>query len=175
MEFINDPVKSKRVFILMLSLTIFFFLVGGALGYLYYQKFKNYQSLKSENENLKNQIASSSEELKKEIEGLQKDKTALEKENKTLTDQAASDKTKDAKIKAYNDFFKYLNSVIEVHNGFNGWTDAEYQAGRKYAQATGDNNFVSLIDWAWNRKDIDQTTRVIAVWKAIAAGIEGNL
>lgn len=52
MQFTNDPTKCKRVFILMLILTILFFLTGSGLGYLYYQKNKDYRNLLSEKQQL---------------------------------------------------------------------------------------------------------------------------
>ena len=99
---------------------------------------------------------------------MQKEKGELEEQIKTTNDKLA-------KIKAYNEFFKYLNYVIEIHEGFSGWTEAEYQTARTKAQATGDQDFVDLIDWAWNEESVDPLIRIIKVLKAIVSGIESGL
>ena len=80
-----------------------------------------------------------------------------------------------AKARTYNDFFKYLNDITQVHNGYTGWTEAEYQTGRSKAEATGDGNFVSVIDWAWTATSTPQIDRMIKVWTAIDEGIGSNL
>ena len=168
MALFDDPRKAKLAFVLTLVFAIIFFLGCVGLGYFFYTKYSAYKDLSSKYNKLKNQNQSTVEELKAQ--------------NKTLTDENTALKgqitTKDAglaKIKAYNEFFKYENYVIKLHNGFTGWTDAEYRTARTKAQGTGDSSFVSLIDWGWNRTDIDPTTRAIAVWEAIAKGIESGL
>ena len=56
-----------------------------------------------------------------------------------------------------------------------GWTDAEYQAGRIKAQATGSASFVSDVDWAWNQRDINQITRLVKIFEDISAGVASGL
>lgn len=112
--------------------------------------------------------AKDKETLTLENEQLTKDKVALTAENTNL-------KAGRTKAQAYNEFFRYLNSVIETHNGFTGWTDAEFQTSVAKAEATGDSAFVSTINWAWYERSVDVTTRVIRVWKEISSGIQNAL
>ena len=68
-----------------------------------------------------------------------------------------------------------MTQVIDAHDGFTGWTDAEYQVGREKAQATGNQTFVETVDAAWNNEAIDVTTGVINVYRGIVSGISGAL
>ena len=175
MQFVNDPVKSKRVFILMLVLTILFFLAAGGLGYLYYTKYTDYKNLNSDYKILNSDKQKLEDQLKTATEDLQKQIQTLTNEKSDLTKQL-EEKNKDlAKITAYKEFLKYMNYVIEIHNGYSGWTDTEYATARNKAQATGDSSFVSLVDWAWNQTSVAPETRILAVLKAIVTGIESSL
>ena len=84
-------------------------------------------------------------------------------------------KSKIAGATAYNNFFIHMNSVIETHNGFTGWTEAEHQAGLVIAETTRSSAFVDTINWAWNETSIDPLTRLIRTWREIAGGIGGSL
>lgn len=181
MEFVKDPIKSRKVFIWMLVLAILFLVGTGALAFVVYLKDARIGSLKTENQNLNDRItnlSTDSDKLKAEQESsgqsLAEQIVALKKEKKSLQDQLTIDQGKIAKIKTYNDFFKYLNQIIETHNGFDGWTDAEFQVGKTKAEAIGDTSFVSTVNSAWYEQSIPPTSRVMSVWKAIVAGIEGN-
>ncbi len=179
MEFVNDPVKSKRIFILMLILTIFFFLTSAVLGVMDYWK---YQSARTEKQELERRLENAAADLQKQISKLEQDKKDLakekldlEKENSALKGQVASFNAKLNKVKTYNDCLNYVYTLIGIHNGFSDWTDAEYQTGRVKAQATGDSNLVSTIDWAWNSSTTDPIVRLVAVLKALSDGISGVL
>ena len=167
MSMFDEPRKAKIAFGIALSLLIIFFLASGVLGYFFYKKYDSYQDIWSRYTSMKKDDTKDAEitDLEKQIEELTAEKTALEKENKELKDGIAV-------ANAYNEFLKYMTHIIDVHNGFTGWTDAEYQVGRTKAQATGSTSFVNTVDWAWNRTDVDITTRVIGVWNAIATGID---
>ncbi len=75
----------------------------------------------------------------------------------------------------YNEFFKYMTHVIDDHNGFTGWNDNEFKEADSRAQKTGDASFVAKVNWAWYDKSTAALDRVIGVWDATAAGIEGAL
>ena len=168
MQFVNDPRKSKNVFIIMLVIAILLFLGLAVVGFFYWQEVKSYNQLNTDKKALEQQLSSISKDTISQIAN-------FKKENETLT---ASNKAKDAKMakaKAYNDVLAYLIQIIQAHNGLNGWTEAEYQAGRVKAQATGDQSFVDLVDWAWNNQAIDQVERLTKVMDAIADGIGSNL
>lgn len=168
MSIFADPRKAKIAFVLVLIFMIIFLAGGGVLGYFYYKKNVESYDLFLENRDLKGQQEIDAAKLEKQVKTLTDEKTALEK-------QVNDNKAGSAKIKAYNEFSKYLNSVIEVHGGYSGWTEAEYQTARTKAQATGDSSFVTTIDWAWHRTDIDPTTRMIRVLKEVAEGIDSGL
>ncbi len=171
MSLFEEPRKAKAVFVITLILAIIFLLSSGVLGYFFYKKYQSYEDIWGRYTSLKKDRRIGSEEveeLKKQIEELNTQKTALETENKEMTDGIAV-------ANAYNEFFKYMNSVIETHGGYSGWTENEYQTARAKAQATGSSGFVSTVDWAWHRTDIDPTTRILKVLQEIASGIENAL
>lgn len=183
MSFLDDPRKAKTAFVVTLCLLILFFLASGVLGYFYYQKNNENKKLASDYNNLKNQIESNNKNdskneskqvsnLKKQIEDLTKANSSLTTEKNTLKSQNDEYKLKQAKVSAYNEFFIYLNQIIETHNGFSGWTDAEFQIGKQKAEATADTNFVSDVNWAWYETSIPPDQRVLKIWKDIAAGIK---
>lgn len=143
-------------------------LVNVGLGFLYFGKYKDFNNLNEKYNNVvaENQkISTSSAELKKQIK-------TLENQNKATE---AAFKAKSDKVKSYTALFSYLNTVIKAHNGLDGWTDAEYQKGRGLAQATGDQSIVTKTDWAWNRKDIDQITRLVGWLDEVVNGINNAL
>lgn len=168
MSIFQDPRKAKIAFVLVLIFMLLFLAGGGVLGYFYYKKNVESFDLFMENRELKGQQEIDIDKLEKQIK-------TLTSEKKALTKQVDDDKADFAVIKAYNEFFKYMNSVIEIHNGYTGWTEEEYAVGRTKAQATGDESFVTTIDWAWHRTDIDPATRILRVLKEIVSGIESGL
>jgi len=158
---------SKKVLIVFIVI-IGVLLVGIAvLGYLYFSRVRQYNSLVSEKEQLQVQLDAKTKELE-EAQGSMPNTGPLE-------EQIADYEAKIAKAQTYNEFYKYLNSVIEIHNGFTGWTDAEYQIGRGLAQKIGNSSFVAVVDNAWNNQQQPVPDRLISVWKAIAQGIETSL
>ncbi len=178
MSFLDDPIRAKRAFWTSFSLLILFFFSSVFLGFLFYQSYTNYQTLKTENQRLTNKPTPSpsvSASSDMSIADLTKENLDLKLEKMNLEKQIADDRTRDEKVKAYNDFFKYLNSVILAHNGFEGWTEAEYQTARTKAEATKDSSFVSTIDWAWHNTDTPPLDRLIRVWTSIDQGIGNNL
>ncbi len=179
MQFVNDPAKCKKVFILMLVLAIVFFLAAGTLGYLYYAKHNDYKSLQTEKEAekeaLEQQLETAAEDLQKEVEKLEKQKTDLENEKKSLEDQVTASSAKLKTVKAYMDSLSYLIGLIETHNGMDNWTEAEFQQGRQLVQTTGDQNFLNVVDAAWADTGGDQTIRLLNVLKALASGVNSNL
>jgi len=178
MSFLDDPIRAKRAFWISFYLLLLFFLSTVILGFLFYQSYINYRTLKTENQFLTNKPTPSpsvSASSSTNIDDLTKENLDLKLEKMNLEKQIADDKTKDEKAKAYNDFFKYLNSVIMAHNGFEGWTEAEYQTARTKAEATKDGSFVSTIDWAWHDTNTPPLDRLIRVWTSIDQGIGNNL
>ena len=93
----------------------------------------------------------------------------------SLQKQIADYKAGMTKIAAYKEFLKYYNQIIEIHNGYTGWTDAEFQVGKTKAEATGDTDFVSIVNQAWYETSVDPTTRIIRVNKAIVTGLERGI
>jgi len=110
-----------------------------------------------------------------EIEKLRQEKADLQKQLDEKNNELSSKDAGMSTITAYNNFLEYMTQVIDAHNGFSGWTDAEYQIGHEKAQATGNNDFINTVDTAWNDTSIDVTTRVINVYRGIINGINGGL
>ena len=182
MEFVKDPIKSKRVFILMLVLGIIFLVGAGVLGYFYYIKDQDFKSLTSEKQSLQTLLdktktgsTKSSTDLQNQVKTLQSQVTTLEKEKKDLQTQVNSDKTKSAKAQKYLAVLNYVSATIAKYNGLDGWTDSDYQQGRSLAEETNDTSFVNTVDWAWNTKDISQIVRLNGFLDAVSKGITANL
>ena len=178
MEFVNDPRRAKIAFVLTLCFAIFFFLSSGLLAYFYWQKTKGNHDLDSSKQKVEESLRTSEANLAKansELTALKASTDASGKSISSLDKQITDYKTGMAKITAYKEFLKYYNSIIEIHNGYTGWTDAEFQVGKTKAEATGDTDFVSLVNWAWYETSVDVTTRIIRVNKAIVAGLEKGI
>ena len=173
-EVANQPAKTNVGMIVFLLLTIIFFLVAIVLGYLYYQKAKASQTLTTEKERLEEQIASIPE-LQEQLDQLEAEKEDIAKDEDDLTTSNEDWTAKMESVEAYNSVLAYISNLLRVHGGFESWTNAEYQQGRKLAQATGDTNLVSVVDWAWNNKTISQTTRLRRVIDAVVSGITSTL
>jgi regulator of replication initiation timing len=191
MSFLDDPLKAKRAFYVFLILTIVFFLTSAIFGFLLWQKSSsyqdlssNYQKLQTEIQALKNIDQTSTDSSKSTVEELQVLNAQLRKRisemeqtegsNKTLTSQLKEKDDKIAKIRQYNEVFKYINQVIEVHSGLTGITQEEFDVGLAKAATVGDQNLTDTLKWAWNEQSINQVTRLIGVYKAISTGIDNN-
>lgn len=118
---------------------------------------------------------SATSSLSAQIEKLKAEKASLQ----TQLDEANSDLNNKnggiATTKAYINFLEYMTQIIDAHDGFTGWTDAEYQVGREKAEATGNGDFVNRVDWAWNETSIDPVVRVVEVYRDIVSGINSAL
>jgi cell division protein FtsB len=171
---VSQPVRTNSGMIAFLVLTIIFFLVAVALGYLYYQKIKSYQVLLDEKESLATEVSTISE-LEEQISQLKTEKEDIAENKDDLATSEESWASKMEKIEAYNEVLSYLSNLLKIHGGFEDWTNAEYQQGQKLALATEDTNLVSVIDWAWDNKDINQVTRLRRVLDALTSGINSNL
>lgn len=179
MKFYEDPKRAKRAFIITLIFAIIFFISAGTLGYLYYAKTRQVKNINTQKEEVTQKLENEKKELEKKLEETQKE---LEKakelstgDKKALEEKITKYDEKLKTITAYNEFLRYLNQVMSTHGGFDGWTDAEYQEGKRKAQGTGDQALVSIVDWAWNNQSIAQMTRFNTVMKAVVDGIAKNL
>ena len=178
MEFVNDPPKAKIAFVLTLIFAIFFFLASGVLGYFYWQKMRSYNDLADSKKKVEEQLKTAEDNLAKanaEITDLKTASSASGESISSLEKQLADYKAGMAKITAYKEFLKYYNSVIKAHNGYTGWTDAEFQIDKQKAEATGDTDFVSLVNWAWYDTSVDPTTRILRINDAIVTGLERGI
>jgi hypothetical protein len=177
----NNVAKPRnKLAIAFIVVACVLFVASAVLGYFYYKSAKNYKKLSDE------KVAMETAKTK-EVADLQaalakatgkttiiKD-TAAEKDKTALEKQVSDYQAKIAKANAYNEFYKYLNSVIQAHGGYSGWTDAEFQIGKQKAEATGDAAFVSTVNWAWYETSIPPTDRIIRASNEIASGIENSL
>ena len=165
---VKAPTKPNKALIFVIIVSVLLLIASLILGYFYINAFKENKKLANE----KQQLIS---ERDKQTPTPSEDEKTLLQENNDLKNDIKDYQSKISKASAYNDFFKYLNSVIETHAGFSGWTEAEFSVGRGKAEATGDTNFVSLIDRAWHSEAVAPFTRVLDVLKAIEGGIETSL
>lgn len=110
-----------------------------------------------------------------EIEKLRQEKSDLQAELDAKNNELSAKQAGLSIITSYNDFLEYMTQVVDAHDGFTGWTDAEYQIAREKAQATGNSTFLSTVETAWNDTTIDVTTRIIKVYRGIISGIKEGL
>lgn len=184
----NENVKSfnvKKHKIIAISAICVLLIGSGVLGYLYYKSNKNFVAANVKIDDLgKGALLTSSgttvkmQELITQNDKLTKENGQLQKDNTTLTsDKTAATATavKVAKAKTYNDTLTYIAQLMSLHNGFDGWTDAEYAEGRRIAGTTEDQSFLELIDWAWAHAEINSIERLTAVLKTIASNINNNI
>jgi len=118
---------------------------------------------------------SATSSLSIQIEKLKAEKAALQVKLDTANSDLDNKNSGITTTKAYVSFLEYMTQVIDAHDGFTGWTDAEYQVGREKAEATGNNDFVNRVDWAWNETSVDPVVRVIEVYRDIVNGINSAL
>lgn len=179
MEFVNDPRKAKIGFVVVLLLAVIFFLAAGVLSYFYWQKTDSYKSLADEKQKLEvsveDQIAAKTTELQTQIDVLEKEKTESGADKSALQGQIDSFRDGMAKITTYKEALKYYYSVLETHGGYTGWTDQEYAIFRSKAQATGDQDFVDVVDYTWNETSVDVVTRLIRFHQALVTGFERGI
>ena len=172
-----DPVKKFRI-IFWITFSVLVIVIGAGTWLflrdrankeqIISEKDQKISELEAEISKTKSASESAGSELEKENEALKTENIKLAKENSDL-------KAAKAKALTYNEFLKYMTSIIKLHAGFSGWTDAEFQTGKAKAEATGNANFVSTINWAWYQTSVPPTDRVIRVWEEAAAGIENSL
>ena len=174
--------RLKKIIIVLISTTVIFFLAGGVLGYLYFQKSRNYNDLQNEKQRLEQELKTATSDLQKQYQDLEKrnqkliaDKKELQKANQQLEKELADKESKSNKIKAYNDVLDYIMQTMEAHNGLNGISEGEYQVGLAKARKTGDSDFVNTVEWAWHSKSISQTERLARVINEIIDNINANL
>jgi hypothetical protein len=172
--------KVKRV--VLISVVAALTIGAAALGYLYYSENKDKKDLAAENKELQARYEKIASKLEGQVDELTGGTTSLTGEKTTLEEQNASLKAENqeyasgmATIKAYNDVFKFYNTVLDTHDGFTGWTDAEFQTGLALAQKTGSTSFINTVNWAWYETSVPVFDRVLRYQKEIASGIEGAL
>ena len=124
---------------------------------------------------IKEKTAELETKLQTDTETLRKEKTDCEADRSAKEDQIDSFREGMAKITAYKEALKYYYSVLETHGGYTGWTDQEYAIFRSKAQATGDQDFVDVVDYTWNETSVDVVTRLIRFHQALVTGFERGI
>ena len=172
-----DPVKKFRI-IFWITFSILVIVIGAGT-WLFLKDRGNKEQIISEKDQkiskLEAEISKTKSASESEGSGLEKENEALKTENIKLTKENSDLKAAKTKALTYNEFLKYMTSIIKSHGGFDGWTDAEFQAGKVKSEATGNASYVSTINWAWYQKSVPQLDRAIRVWEETAAGIENSL
>lgn len=181
-NFTQNPKNLKIAFYVTLMLSVIFLAGLCVLGYFYYLKTvefdnlklnydelnTNYITLRASYDDLKSKEGETKEDLEKKLKDAEEENESLKAENSNL-------KKDMEEAAAYLAFFNHMTEVIDHHDGFTGWTEAEHQAGVVLARKTGDNDFVELVEWAWHNHDVNPVTRVVRVWDAIYDGINEAL
>jgi len=168
---LNNP-KHRLIFIVSLcaGIAIVFVLVG------YFTSKSIYKPTPTPTATVKpSPSPSATSSLSAAYEKLKKEKDALQIKLDEANSNLDSKNSAIATANAYNDFLEYMTQVIDTHDGFSGWTDAEYQIGREKAEATGNSSFVDRIDWAWHETSVDPVERVVQVYRDVVNGISSAL
>lgn len=167
------PAKSKKwVLVLFIILTVIFFLGAATLGYFYWQKNNSYKKLNQDKQQQADQSSKDKASLEKQLTDTKKEKEALENASKESDAEKANKQTI---AKAYTETLTYVASLIDKYQGFDNWTEADYQAGLEIAKKTQSSSFLATCQWAWTRKDISQMTRFVRFLNETATGINENL
>ena len=170
--FFENPKKVKGVFALLIVLTVIFFLAAGVLGYLYWKKNDSYKKSNQENQRIIDQLRKDKSDLEKQVADLNKENEDLKKSNQQTNEEKTN---KETIIKAYTEVLTYVASVIDKYQGFDNWTEADYQKGIEIVKKTQSSSFLETCQWAWTRKDISQMTRFVRFLNEVASGINDNL
>ena len=199
----QDPKKSKTLsFVSVGILCLALVVVTVVLGYLFYRSYTEANDLADdktalieENQKLKEQVGelqgelldegacleevdeleTQVEELEKENATLKEENTSLKNENDALKVRVADYQARMAQVGRYNALHRYIYEVIVAHDGFSGWTEAEYQVGYSIAVSTGDTSLINAVDNAWHNLDGDPIARFASVMWEIIEGINENL
>ncbi len=170
--FFDNPKKAKGVFAVFLILTIIFLLISGALGYLYWQKDKSLKNSNREKQSQIDQLNKDKTDLEKQLTDVKKENEELKNKNKETDTEKAN---KEAIVSAYLEVLTYVASLIDKYQGFDNWTEADYQKGLEIAKKTQSSSFLATCQWAWTRKDISQMTRFVRFLNELASGISDTL
>lgn len=170
--FFDNPKKAKTAFTIVLIFMIIFFLAAAVLGYFYWKKNNSYNNSNQEKQTQIDQLNKNKADLEKRITDLTKENEDLKNLSQKSSDEAAN---KITIIKAYTEILTYFAQVLATHNGFTGWTDAEYQHARNIAKKTQSSSFLATVDWAWNNITGDPAGKIARFLKEIASGINENL
>ena len=114
-------------------------------------------------------------EYSAEIETLQGQLDVSEDDNDDLESQVASYRSKIDKIDKYNDFTAYMFDVLGVRlvTGTPA-TEAEYQSARTKAVATGDQDLITAVDYAWNSSAFTTAAEVIVIMGIVSDGVSAQ-
>lgn len=163
--------------VLFFVLVIIFALTSATFGVFYFLKNKAYTELQSSYQALMSKPAKTTDtsNLTTQIATLTQEKADAQKAKTDAETALANEKANEALAQKYNDVFSYVLTVVDTHQGLDGWTDAEYQAGRTLAEKTGDAEFLSTVDWAWQHKEVSQITRLVRALRYISDKIKEKL
>lgn len=168
-----DSVKKYRI-VFWVSISIFAIIITTGVYFAWRNQGDITQLILEKDQKIAAQSLEISK-LNKATSTTESSSSEIQKTNAQLTEENETLKAGIKKANTYNDFSKYLTSVIKAHSGFTGWTDAEFAIAKTKAEATANTNFVSTINWAWYEVSVPSIDRVIRVWEETATGIESSL
>lgn len=90
-------------------------------------------------------------------------KTAADAAKTTAENALALANSNQAIVLKYNDVLAYIIDIVDTHNGFDGITDAEFNATKVLAEKTGDVGLTTKLDWAWTEIAVDSIERLVQV------------
>jgi len=168
-----DPVKKYRI-IFWIFFSCFVIIIAAGVYFIWRNQNNKTQLILEKDQKIAAQSLEISK-LNKTTSTTENSSNEITKTNAQLTEENDALKAGIKKANTYNDFSKYLTSVIKTHNGFTGWTDTEFATAKTKAEATANTNFVSTINWAWYETTVPSIDRVIRVWEETVAGIDNSL
>lgn len=129
---------------------------AGTLAYLYITEMNRNKTIQADYATLQTQYNEKETEI-----------TQLEEQVETYGQKIT-------KIDAYNDVDKFIYDTILKHNGFTGWTQAEYNTVKAMADKIGDKELSASLYSGWYDRNGLPVSRFSRVMLAIIDGIGDN-
>ena len=193
----STPIEKadSKIKIVLIALTILFFITSAIFATCYILKNKAYGKLQNDYKSLsttlqtatsknttnaKNTTSTTSNtkdnfDLETQIATLQKENTELEK-SKTVAETAlAEEKAVEAKATQYNNIIGLLSDLILQHGEMTEFTEADFEQSKALAEKTGDTELVNLMVEKWNDKVTNPDINVFTVLKFIQEKIASNI
>lgn len=185
------PIKKagSKIKIILVVLTILFFITSAIFATCYILKNKAYTKLQNDYKSLsttlqtttpKNTTTTSNStkensDLKAQVTTLQKENADLEKSKIAAETALDEEKAGEAKAIQYNNIIGLLSDLILQRGEVTEFTEADFEQSKALAEKTGDTELVNLMVEKWNDKVTNPDISVFTVIKYIQEKIVSNI